>query len=358
MSDADADISSAPQPTITFKRKKRPAAARAHIRPSSSTGAKEARSGADGADRAETPLSGFEGDVEDSTSETLEELLALRRLKRSTAGLELEKLNSGEKRKRARPVTEGDASGQVLENGMVEGTHGGLRGGAAGADRIRDDSEGPEAKARKIIKTDNFTGQTNTVDVDKHMLAYIEAELAKKRGEASSSDPSSNPSRPYDPRDELYSVAEKYKFADIAEQEGKKKERDEEEGNVTLSTGMLMGIPEVDLGIDTKLKNIEATEKAKRALREGSRPGSGPEEAAGLPPDKDEFAVDRFYRHRRPLESDQSALARARYLAANPPETDPDAELRKRKPGRETATDEMAVARFKKRQMQQWGGKK
>lgn len=30
-------------------------------------------------------------------------------------------------------------------------------------------SEGPEAKARKIIKTDNFTGQTNTVDVDKHM---------------------------------------------------------------------------------------------------------------------------------------------------------------------------------------------
>lgn len=271
-------------------------------------------------------------------------------------------------------------------------------------------SERPEAKARKIIKTDNFTGQTNTVDVDKHMcvreafpcvrpsrssarllmcaghvlrrLAYIEAELAKKRGEDSaSSDPSSNPSRPYDPRDELYRVAEKYKFADIAEQEGKKKERDEEEGNVTLSTGMLMGIPEVDLGIEcvrvpfrpvcavycrsrtrgwltlrrlfrlpssivfpsrqsppslhrlhlsplasirsvqyalsrrlfsslstrhprppspdsslarsTKLKNIEATEKAKRALREGSRPGSGPEEAAGLPPDKDEFAVDR-----------------------------------------------------------------
>lgn len=161
MSDADADISSAPQPTITFKRKKRPAAARAHHRPSSSTGVNEADSGADGADRAETPLSGFEGDVEDSTrcvwvsfercrladlrllscarSETLEELLALRRLKRSTAGLELEKLNSGEKRKRARPVAEGDASGQVLENGMVEGTHGGLRGGAAGADRIRDD---------------------------------------------------------------------------------------------------------------------------------------------------------------------------------------------------------------------------
>lgn len=31
------------------------------------------------------------------------------------------------------------------------------------------DRDGSEAKARKIVKTDNFTGQTNTVDVDKHM---------------------------------------------------------------------------------------------------------------------------------------------------------------------------------------------
>jgi len=29
-------------------------------------------------------------------------------------------------------------------------------------------SEAAEAK-RKIVKSDNFTGQTNTVDVDKHM---------------------------------------------------------------------------------------------------------------------------------------------------------------------------------------------
>lgn len=157
MSDTDVGVSSAAQPTVAFKRKKRPAAARAHHRPSPSAGVNKAGSGADGADRAEAPLSGFDGDVEDSTrwarafsgrrrlahislrSETLEELLALRKLKRSTAGLELDKLNSGEKRKRARPVAEGDASGLVLENGMVEGTHGGLKRGVVGADRIRDD---------------------------------------------------------------------------------------------------------------------------------------------------------------------------------------------------------------------------
>lgn len=45
-------------------------------------------------------------------------------------------------------------------------------------------------------------------------------------------------------------MAEKYKFADIEEAEKGKKERDEEEGNVTLSASMLMGIPEVDLGIE------------------------------------------------------------------------------------------------------------
>lgn len=67
MSDADADISSAAQPTISFKRKKRPAAARTHHRPSPSAGVNDGGSGADGADGAETPLSGFEGDVEDST---------------------------------------------------------------------------------------------------------------------------------------------------------------------------------------------------------------------------------------------------------------------------------------------------
>ncbi|GAA5990733.1 hypothetical protein JCM10908_003212 [Rhodotorula pacifica] len=346
---SDADISSAglsETPTIpTFKRKKRPQAVRSSLL--------TAGDASDPSTREQTPLSGFEGDAEDSTSETLEELLALRRLKRSTAGLELDRLNSGERKKRPKPTKTVDGEeegGLVTSNGMIEGTNGGLRPGAG--DRIRDDSEGPEAKARKIIKTDNFTGQTNTVDVDKHMLAYIEAELAKKRGPSDEASGGATSSKPYDPRDELYKVAEKYKFADIEEAEKGKKEKDEEEGNVTLSASMLMGIPEVDLGIDTKLKNIEATEKAKRTLQDAR---------AGRAGQEDEFAVERFYRHRRTLESDSDALARTRaeaLVAADPANSDPDAELRKSKPRdgrRELATDEMALARFKKRQQQQWG---
>ncbi|GAA5873526.1 hypothetical protein JCM3774_000040 [Rhodotorula dairenensis] len=351
MTDAQALPESNETPSIpTFKRKKRPQATRSSLLRGDTPG-----ESSDGSTREQTPLSGFEGDVDDSTSETLEELLALRRLKRSTAGLELDRLNSGERKKRPKPTKTGDGGEEgvvVTSNGMLEGTGGGLRAGAG--DRIRDDSEGPEAKARKIIKTDNFTGQTNTVDVDKHMLAYIEAELAKKRGPGDEASGDASTSKPFDPRDELYKVAEKYKFADIEEAEKGKKERDEEEGNVTLSASMLMGIPEVDLGIDTKLKNIEATEKAKRSLQD-ARSGRGGQ-AGG-----DEFAVDRFYRHRRTLESDSDALARARAdaaAAADPRNADPNAELRKpkqREGRRETATDEMALARFKKRQQQQWG---
>lgn len=82
-------------------------------------------------------------------------------------------------------------------------------------------------------------------------MAYIEAELAKKRGgqdATASSDASA--AKPFDPRDELYRVAEKYKFKDVEDKLKGKLEKEEEEGNVTLSTGMLMGIPEVDLGIE------------------------------------------------------------------------------------------------------------
>lgn len=65
------------------------------------------------------------------------------------------------------------------------------------------------------------------------------------------------------------------------------------------------------------------------------------------------------YRHRRVLESDSDALARARAeatAAADPNGSDADSRKSKHREGRrELATDEMALARFKKRQQQQWG---
>ena len=129
-------------------------------------------------------------------------------------------------------------------------------------------------------------------------MAYIEAELAKKRGgQDATASSDSSAAKPFDPRDELKG----------------KLEKEEEEGNVTLSTGMLMGIPEVDLGIEsenllaftsmtlrlltrifwsgahsTKLKNIEQTEKAKRLLYESQLA-----EAKKAEQEREEFAVER-----------------------------------------------------------------
>ena len=124
--------------------------------------------------------------------------------------------------------------------------------------RFRDDENEGDSITRKIMKTDNFTHQTGILDVDKHMMAYIERELAKRRGQESGEIDTEKELQALDPRDELFKVAEKYKIY----------KKPVDEGNVTTSSAMLTAIPEIDLGIDNRLKNIEATEKAKRKLQE------------------------------------------------------------------------------------------
>lgn len=72
-------------------------------------------------------------------------------------------------------------------------------------------------------------------------MAYIEAELAKRKGgNATAADLDNVEERAKDPRDELYLIAERWKVAKART----------EEGNVQLSTAMLTAIPEVDLGIE------------------------------------------------------------------------------------------------------------
>jgi hypothetical protein len=72
-------------------------------------------------------------------------------------------------------------------------------------------------------------------------MAYIETELAKRRGNTTAE--GYQPTEAYDPQAELFKLAEKYKW----DNRGKK---EDEEGNVTNSLGMLTSIPEVDLGME------------------------------------------------------------------------------------------------------------
>lgn len=69
-------------------------------------------------------------------------------------------------------------------------------------------------------------------------LAYIEEELAKRRGNTIRE--GEEVEKIHDPVEELYAIADKYLL----------QKRKEDEGSVTNSLGMLTAIPEVDLGME------------------------------------------------------------------------------------------------------------
>lgn len=69
---------------------------------------------------------------------SISELLELQKLRRSGAGIDLTKLNKGVSKKKPKKV-------------------------------VVNDEGDTEAKARKVVRTNNFTKQTNALDVDKHM---------------------------------------------------------------------------------------------------------------------------------------------------------------------------------------------
>ena len=119
------------------------------------------------------------------------------------------------------------------------------------------EDEDKDAKVRRVVRANNFTQQTNALDVDKHMyvqqllhsvtlltgcnrMAYIEENMKLRRGVRETSAEAES-SKPMDPQEELYRLPEKYKV-----QQGKPLE----EGSVSASVAMLTAIPEVDLGME------------------------------------------------------------------------------------------------------------
>jgi len=185
-----------------------------------------------------------------------------------------------------------------------------------------DDEDDAESKARRVVRTNNFTKQTNALDVDKHMMAYIEENMKIRRGEATTEDTGDTSTDPYA---ELF--------------EKSKRSQEKEEGNVTNSLAMLTAIPEVDLGMDNRLKNIEDTEKAKRVLNEtkGERKPQNPEA---------HLVATRFYQPNLKQKSDADIMRDAKMEAMGlRPE---DHEPQKHKQNR-MATDDVVMERFKKR---------
>lgn len=104
-----------------------------------------------------------------------------------------------------------------------------------------------------------FSAETNKRDEDEEMMKYIEEQLSKRKGKQTEDGGG----------DEKEDIKGKYCSPEEAALQAvpnhlraSSTHRSEE----MLSNQMLSGIPEVDLGIDAKIRNIEATEEAKLKL--------------------------------------------------------------------------------------------
>ncbi|XP_042205571.1 telomere length and silencing protein 1 homolog [Homarus americanus] len=100
----------------------------------------------------------------------------------------------------------------------------------------------------------SFSAETNRRDEDAEMQKYIEENLAKRKGIESED------KQDEQPRYQTLEEAALHAVPDILRESTSK--RSEE----MLSNQMLSGIPEVDLGLEAKIRNIEATEEAKQKL--------------------------------------------------------------------------------------------
>jgi len=232
----------------------------------------------------------------------------LRKLKRSRQGIDATKLNSG------------DVKRKKIVDSSVASTS-----AAVGAFQADEELEGDEAKARRLVRSNNFTQQTNALDVDKHMMAYIEENIKLRRGEANATQ---DDDRPYDPQEELFRIDTQL---DLRRKRG-------EEGSVGNSLSMLTAIPEVDLGMDTRLKNIEDTEKAKRQVADERK--DKPRAS------NDDLVANRFYRPNAGKTSDASLLRNAKLEAMG---LAPEPSSKATTSRKEVATDEAVMERFKKR---------
>lgn len=257
---------------------------------------------------AELP-SELEEDEDEDKSLPISELIELRKLRKSRQGIDVSKLSKGDAKKRKRKTAE---DGQEAQ--------GGLRAGA----RVDEEEASSDAKARRAVRTSNFTQQTNVLDVDKHMMAYIEENLKIRSRPSDSSE-----YKPGENAQDEFSLSERWK--------GEKKAADE--GNVTNSMAMLTAIPEVDLGMDARLKNIEDTEKAKRQVAEVRKERKRPN-------DEEHLVATRFYRPHLKQKSDAEIMRDAKLEAMGLP---PQEDRRPRGERPQMATDEVVMERFKKR---------
>ena len=111
-------------------------------------------------------------DEEDDSARTVEELIMLRKLRKAKQGIDLEKLNRGEDRRRKKKDAGGENERHGLQTRKDEDVDEcavfSLKPGGRDADIDRE-LEGEQERAKRLVRSNNFTQQTNALDVDRHM---------------------------------------------------------------------------------------------------------------------------------------------------------------------------------------------
>ncbi|KAI8829878.1 hepatocellular carcinoma-associated antigen 59-domain-containing protein, partial [Chytriomyces cf. hyalinus JEL632] len=177
------------------------------------------------------------------------DVLELRKLKKKSVGVDAAALLRGDplllrqkaEEEKARRKKEDADPWRLKTGGLVD--LGEVKGMAFGEEPVS-------------IGGGGFAAASNTMDTEKKMQEFIEQELSKRRQGAS--DPSTELSAS---NDTLSTIEDGANGPPLDEAQ-----KPQSEGNVSFSAAMLTSIPVVDLGVSTKLDNIEATEKARRDL--------------------------------------------------------------------------------------------
>ncbi|KAH9422626.1 hypothetical protein DERP_003303 [Dermatophagoides pteronyssinus] len=117
--------------------------------------------------------------------------------------------------------------------------------------------------ANELDLGNTFSLETNRRDEDAEMMKYVDEELAKRRSTITNENNGRN-EKALQPADLTKDLLIKAIPDHLLELIYNSKSKNEE----MLSSQMLSGIPEVDLGIEERIKNIEKTETAKNKLIE------------------------------------------------------------------------------------------
>jgi len=194
-----------------------------------------------------------EGDKDDKQEESvLQDTLELQKLRKRPKGVNVAALALGKKVSKDSASSDTDPF-KIKSVGLMTLEE------AKRAEKQEEANDGGTGEGSDAIGT-QFSKETRVRDEDEEMRRFIEMEMDKRRrgsGRPGPDDPSEAQNTYMSPEDAALSSLP----AHLKSSMSKKSEE-------MLSSQMLSGIPEVDLGIDEKIRNIEATEAAKKRAAE------------------------------------------------------------------------------------------